>query len=408
MPNRPPRLAKQSYFSPSGVTFYVFLFLNLLPGLFMLATNWQEGLYFEINDVEYEYATYSYVKCVALFMTLFGISSYLSGGSPFSIKKNFEIVDGETKRQKKLANFYYIMCLVGVIFTLVYLILGGYEKLLLLSTNTDSWAFRITGYDDRSRFLIAMLEASRRILLPMGVVFLFLQWRLKGGRNSGIAVAVIAAFQILGAAMTLDRAPILLFFVQFAFVIICLGASATRILVVSVLGIVMLGIIAGITTFLQYNISTFSMTDVVEAGSNFIVHRTILVPSVASIELSFVQFPADAEKLMLAYSRLGALVGREYVGTEALSSLYVTPVGLVGDVWRNFGYGGIVVTGMLAGIFFGWMDRTVARVKGKTAIVHSFNSLSLACYFIFGVLFSQGVLFQIIVGALLLRREGRT
>ncbi len=394
-----------AYFSPSGIVFYVFIFLNLLPGVFMLIMGSNEGLYFEISDLEYQYATSSYVKCVLLFLIPYVITAYAFGGQPFSLRKSIRHINTSILFDKGVSKLYYAMCVVGILFTLIYLVLGGYEKLLLLSTNTDAWAFRIIGYDDRSRFLIATLEMSRRILLPMGVLYLFLQKRLTDLHTVGAALVISALCQFLGAAMTLDRAPILLFFVQFSFVIVCLGASILRISIIGVLLIGLLALVAGVTTFLQYNISTFSLADVGEAGYNFLIHRTILVPSVASVELSFVQFPDSADKLYLAYSRLGALVGRDYVGTEALDSLYVTPVGLVGDVWRNFGYAGVILTGAFLGCFFGWSDRMAARVNSVTAILHSFNALSLACYFIFGVLFSQGVFFQIIFGGVLLAHD---
>ena len=399
------KFTKFAYFSPSAVIFYILLIFNFFPAIFIKWTYYKEALYFEYSDFEYFSAVDSYLYCTVVFLICYAVAVKAFGRPLLLARKPLTDNTINVFYNRPISRTYDIMCAVGVLVTLIYFVSGGYEKLLLFSSNMDSWAFRIVGYDDRSRFLIAGLEASRRVLLPMGACFLFLKLRLLGMRSAALLLTVVSAFQLLGAVMTLDRAPILLFLVQFVFLIVCLGASFGRMFLIGFISMLLVVLVAGVTTFLQYNISSFSFDDVQEAGYNFLVHRTILVPSVASIELSFAQFPDDTPKLFLAYSRLGALVGRDYVGTEALASLYVTPVGLIGDVWRNLGMVGIAMSGFIIGTYFAWIDRMTEKLRETTAIIHSFNALSLGCYYIFGVLFSQGVLFQMLLGAILLKWE---
>ena len=399
---------KISYFAPSALVVITIVLFNLLPGIYLLNSGWKEDLYFEYSLYEYQLGVIQYVTAVSVFLATFVACSFLLGFRLKNLQRRVEvnIFDRKSTRADfEQYGIYSALTLVGVILTAIYFVDGGYQKLLLFGSNLDSWAFRLIGYDDRSRFLIAGLEASRRVLLPLGVSYLFVVFRL-GGRTGVAGLLVLGAlFQILGAAMTLDRAPVLLFFMMFVFVSTCLGMTFLKLVRMSAIALLLILLVAGVTTFLQYNIRSFSLADVWETGWNFLFHRTVLVPSIASVELSFIRFPDDTPKLFLQFSRLTALFGGTYVGTEDLDSIFVTPVGIIGDVWRNFGMTGIVISAAVLAAYFRAMDKLVERASPIGMVVHSFNALSLAFYFIFGVLFSQGVLFQMLLGFAILAAE---
>jgi hypothetical protein len=371
-------------------------------------TDWKEDLYFKQSIFEYSDGVLLYLKSVSLFIGIFILTNVLMRNNLFRFQVNSSAKPTSDRLEVGNFSLYRQICVIGIILTSIYFVDGGYEKLLLFGANVDEWAFRLIGYDDRSRFIIAGLEASRRILLPMAVSYLFVLFRL--GNTTGVTGLLIlgAFFQILGAAMTLDRAPILLFFVMFLYVNACLGMTLFKVLRTILLTFAVVLPVAGVTTFLQYNIRSFSIADIFETGQNFLLHRTILVPSIASIELSFVQFPADSDKLFLKFSRLGALFGGNYVGTEDENSIFVTPVGAIADVWRNFGYVGVAASSAALALYFRRLDRMMENANPIACIVHSFNAISLAFYLIFGTLFSQGVLFQMITGYTLLSFENRT
>ena len=46
----------------------------------------------------------------------------------------------------------------------------GFQKLSLLGTEMDAWQFRMIGFDDTSRILIAFNELARRVILPFFLV----------------------------------------------------------------------------------------------------------------------------------------------------------------------------------------------------------------------------------------------
>ncbi len=394
-----------SYFKPSSLVLLTLLIFNFFPAVWIYLTDWKEDLYFKYSIFEYNDGVILYLKSVSLFIFIFIAVNILSKNSIFKVKFDNSIEVSSNRLDVGRFRMYQNICIVGIALTSIYFFDGGYKKLLLFGANIDEWAFRLIGYDDRSRFIIAGLEASRRILLPMGVSYLFVLFRL--GNTAGVTGLLIigAFFQILGAAMTLDRAPILLFFVMFLYINGCLGMTFFKVFRTVVLTIAVVLPVAGITTFLQYNIRSFSIFDIIETGQNFLLHRTILVPSIASIELSFVQFPADSQKLLLKFSRLGALFGGTYVGTEDHNSIFVTPVGAIADAWRNFGYPGVVASSIALALYFRKLDQMMEAANPIACIVHSFNAVSLAFYFVFGTLFSQGVLFQMIMGYILLSVE---
>lgn len=397
-----------SYFTPSFLMMVTFLIFNVLTGFWLWGTSWKEDLYFKYSSTEYFDGLRVYLNASIAFIVLFIFSAFAFGGKPFSIKSTSWVANNFSNLKFKEKYNYYIyltLCILGVILTAIYFVDGGYEKILAFGTIMDSWAFRLIGYDDRSRFLIAALEASRRVLLPFSVGYFFALYRLARPRGILLILILGAFFQLLGAAMTLDRAPILLFFVMFLYVSACVGMTYFKILRTVIITILVVLPVAGLTTFLQYNISSFTLADVLETGQKFLLHRTLIVPSIASIELSFVPFPEHAPKLYLQFSRLTALFGGTYVGTEDVNSIYVTPVGAIADAWRNFGYLGVCLSAVFLGAYAALLDRFIKKVNPISRIVHSFNALSLAFYFIFGVLFSQGIVFQMLLGASLLFYE---
>ena len=395
------RIKDASYLKPSSLVFGTLVAFNLLPGLWIWAFSWKEDLYFRYSLYLYDEGVRTYLKATILFLSIFALICFLTRGKLFQSKVNAPATEDSLAFEAR-SPMYLAITIMGIIFTLVYFFDGGYEKLLAFGSIMDEWAFRLIGYDDRSRIVIAMLEASRRVLLPIGVSYLFVLFRLGRIGAKTFLLGLGAACQLLGAAMTLDRAPILLFFVMFLFINLCIGLSYMKVLRTLLGAIAVLLPIAGLTTFLQYNISAFSGSDIVTTGQDFLLHRTILVPSIASIELSFIQFPIGSDKLLLRFSRLTALFGGTYVGTEDANSIYVTPVGAIADIWRNFGYPGIVVCSAGLALYFRKLDSLMRNVGPVDAIVHSFNALSLAFYYIFGGLFSQGVIFQMLMGYALL------
>lgn len=396
--------------SPTVLFVGTLIALNLLPGLYIWLFEFQEGLYIATSPARYTEATELYLQVLVTFMAVFCLSRYVAfrGGEWFSLqtteiaalRREFE------PRRRQLTMLPAALAVIGVAAIWVYFAMGGYEKLLSYGSDLDSWEFRMIGYDDRSRILIAGLEAARRVLLPYAALYFFVM-RALGMRFSYPLILFLLFTQFVGAVVTLDRAPILLFFVMLIYVKLCRGLGAGYLLRMGLILLLVVMGLAGVTTFIQYNMGGFSAWEVAQTGVNFLVHRTIVVPSIASIELSFHLFPEGAEKLLLAHSRLTALFGGTYVGTQEDLSIYVTPVGAVADIWRNFGHMGVVVVAALLGWYFRRLDGFLRKCSPIMWVVGSFNVVSLCFYYVFGVFFSQGVMFQMLLVYWLLFAESR-
>jgi hypothetical protein len=396
--------------SPTVLFIGTIVLLNLLPGLYIWLFQFQEGLYIVTTRQKYTTATELYLIVTLVFLAVFAVSRYIAfaGGAWFSTRCTdlVALKDEVVRGRARLFTLPTYLAAIGVLSIWIYFAMGGYEKLLNYGSDMDSWEFRLIGYDDRSRFLIAALEAARRVLLPYAALYFFVV-RAIGVRFPRWLLAFLLFTQFVGAVVTLDRAPILLFFLMLIYVKLCRGASFGYLLRIGSIIFASIVLLGGLTTFIQYNLGGFSIVEVVTTGLDFFIHRTVVVPSIASIELSFHLFPLDSEKLLLAHSRLTALFGGTYVGSQDDLSVYVTPVGAVADIWRNFGFQGVVLVAFYLGWYFRRLDGFLRRSSPVMWIVGSFNVVSLCFYYIYGVFFSQGVIFQMILVYWLLFAESR-
>ncbi len=415
------------YIRPSAAFFYSVLFFNFLPGLYIYIFEEYEMLYKDIDLKEYETATLLYIYIVAgfsvlVFLSLLFFRTFVHRSQKHSEtvrgfdkdQSTSEILDVESNKQfykytlsKK--NWVLKMGYLGVFFVIIYFITGGYEKITAYGSGMDAWEFRIIGYGDRFAGLTAILEISRKIFLPFACLY-FMNYATIKYKKLGLRNYMFLFFLLLAGIMTFDRAPILLFFVLILFKKFSLGASMARTIVLPFFLILGIVFIAGLTTYIQYNITEFSFISIFEMGIGFFLHRTVVVPSIASIQLSFHWFPFGSEKLNLEFSRLGALFGRDYVSIRTDDiSIFVSPVGFIADIWRNLGVVGCVIVALFLGYYFALLDYLIEKLDPLSKIAASFTSVSLCFYFIFGVFFSQGVfaqLFFLVFVAVYLQKDG--
>ena len=127
---------------PSRIFFYTFLVFNFLPSLYLFATNYYEGLYGVANTNDY----YTALNLNFIIIIVFGLF-YLTFRYLFKLflktkskNSNIHIRDKEIVIissnesffiSKKMYNWVIRFGIFGAIVVWVYLLLGGYEKLLL-------------------------------------------------------------------------------------------------------------------------------------------------------------------------------------------------------------------------------------------------------------------------------------
>jgi hypothetical protein len=380
----------QAPIRPSRAVLATFVLLNVVPAVIFLLVRYQENLYGRYDVNEYRTATWLYLECSVLFCT----AVYFGCRFGSSIPKRSTIASRSTDLDSSAANR---LGWLGIAFVIIYLALGGYRKLTLLGSSIDAGDFRIIGFNDTNRILTALLEMARRVLIPFALST-NLSLRLSGVATTSVKrkIRVFGFGQLLGALVTLDRFPVLLLlfiFIFFKFQQISSLAGKVRILLSRT---ATMFLIAGLTTLVQYNRTDFKFSELYLTGWKFFVHRLGTVTSVIAVELSFIPFPRGSTPLFLQFSRLGAIFGRRYVGYREEGSIYVTPVGAVGDLWRNFGFVGVAVGGIVLGLFLSWLDGRWSASNRDVQAVVSMSAISLAFALIFGVVFSQGTVFQLV------------
>jgi hypothetical protein len=111
-----------------------------------------------------------------------------------------------------------------------------------------------------------------------------------------------------------------------------------------------------------------------------------------ALTYSFSEIDGLNEPLKLQFSRIGVLWGQEYIGTMNDNSIYVAPVGIIGDIWRNFGFLPMIFFGSLISSIFIIITYYTNRCIMLFRLPIAFLSIIWSFYVIVGSLFSIGVL----------------
>jgi hypothetical protein len=379
---------------PSLMLTFILAVLQLLPGIYILVFEDYEYLYGAING-SYESSAQSYVWACFGFLLFVLVGRFIIPLNKIkAISLTKKIIVGDYR--ERIYNFAKMMGIISTILVLYYVFDGGYKKFLAIGTDMDAWEFRLIGFEDRPRYLIALLEIARRFVLPLSLLYL-ITIKVFYKINVFKLILFLIAIQLVAAFMTLDRAPFFTLFVVVLFPYLFSGWGIFKFIKVFAFILTMMVLIGGLITNLQYNILEFSFIDMVFMGFDFILHRFLLVPSIAPIELSFSMFPINSEKLWLEYSRLKGLIGADVVGTSDYESIYVAPVGAVGDIWRNFGSFGVGVFGLILGMALKLVDLDGDKTPFPVVVVQYFLVFALAFYYVMGVFFSQGALFALVL-----------
>jgi len=287
-------------------------------------------------------------------------------------------------------NIATLLAWFSVLIIFIYYSTGGDRKILSLGQNIDKWEYRIIGYDDTNRIMTAFLEIARRILMPFALLLKLSFLKFNYIRRS-FSLCIFIAAAILGAIVNLDRGPIFLYLTLFFFFYYFTSPACLLTKSFYAAFFVLIACIIGSTvTFLQYNITDINLTQIFDELFPILIDRVILDPVRMGQTWAFDDFSLWNNPLYLRYSRLGALVGRQYVGTEFQFSNYVAPVGIFGDVWRNFGFGGAFYVGLWQGIIFKIISQWLKKGNFAITLPVYFLFFILIFYLFYGGLFSQG------------------
>ena len=290
----------------------------------------------------------------------------------------------------------YLSAILGFSIVILYLFFFGLDYLYLLGSETSREDFRQFLYSEEYKIYNLALEIARRILLPISVSYLIFLSYIKEGRLS-LGTQLLWVILLLAGIITLDRAPI---FTALALIIIYSvfkSSSLTRGFVKVLSWLIVLLIVGGVATQLQYNETELPFDLIFSQGVAVLINGLFFDPALMSLTHSFLVVDGNTNPLLLAYSRISVLWGNSYVGTFSEFSMFVTPVSIVGDIWRNFGMTGIFFFSFI----FSYMLLFISKFQAKTIIFFKFPIFFLSVIFSFyavkGTIFSLGPIFILLM-----------
>lgn len=296
----------------------------------------------------------------------------------------------------KVRQISAVLLFVSTIFTVMYGLNGGFGKLSLLGSDFASRDFRFLNFNEVPREYTYLLQIVRRIILPVLIFSLVFLNRL-GLEKLNLLIIYAISLQILASALTFARAPFAMLVTSLLLAFYLSEKSARKRTCYIALGSILFVIVGGLITQLQYNIIEFSIMQVISTGIDFMLNRAWLVPAAVPINLSFAVYDGYSDSLLLSGSRFVGMLTGNVIGTLQDNSILVAPVGFIGDIWRNFGFIGILLSPIAFTAFFGWLDSRHERISLLRRYVGSYLVIALVFYWIMGVIFSAGAILTVIV-----------
>lgn len=384
-------------FSPSSLFIFIIFIGLLLPSFLIWALDYNEYLRVSVNEAVYREASYLNFLYTSISFFCIYFARYLFSVNNSSLLSKVIVSYDRGKPLSHITGYFLVrlMVLVSLIFLLIYIKEAGFNKILSLGSSMSSSDFRFyNSFDDVNRAAKSLLQVTRRLLLPYAVVFLLAtNIIIPVRRNVRFTVIIMLSLSVI---ITLDRAPLMMMFVMYLYLYLLAVKKPIftifKILPLAVCSLIFLG---GAMTYIQYNITNVDIETVLNSGFYFLWHRVGAAPSIAAIELSFIEMLYQTDYLSLKYSRLAAVFGGGYVGTNSDTSIFVAPVGYVGDLWRNFGPQGVVIGSLSIGLLLRKFDRLIINMNYPNRAAMTFTVLTLGFYLTHGGLFSQGVFVQI-------------
>lgn len=287
---------------------------------------------------------------------------------PAVIIKNFlQEKITKTPTDKKLISILLILFLSAIpIIILYYLFVEHiqlFEALKSFSSKVDVVDLRFA-QKTAPDLIQGLFELLRRLFLPLCVLyFFFIAFLYK--KKWEIVVLIFFILSLLVSSLTLDRAePVALFIMMALAYLLAKNMPIHKIITPKLLIIILLAIVAGaLISIYQYQ-GTFSLARLINNIKYVFWNRIVLDPSFMA-SWAFRDFPGPLFLSGGSTKLLSLLTGATY------NPIY--PAGFVGDLWRNFGWPGIITGSIILGFVFQLIQLKLFKNK---------NLLTLSLYVI--------------------------
>ena len=374
--------ARNFYKRPIFIFLVIYFVILYLPAVYLNITQYNEALFIQISpDDISKYYHQNFVSNTVFLVGLLLSMSFVKISPTVRFTK-FKLFISD----KKIKILFYFSALVCSAYFFTY----GFDKLGNLGTELVGKDFRIIGFDDVSLVWSLLLELTRKVFFPLLIAYFFVT-------NNKRYFWLSIFFFLMGALATLDRFPFLIILMFWFYSSFQASRSLGSLVIKVCMMIVILGLFASILTYVQHNQLDVDLNTIVSSATDFLLHRVLTVPTFAATEIGF--FYADLHGFFnLQYSRLGLIFGAERIGfdTAGADPYFVAPVGVVADVFRNFGYSGVC----LVSLFLGWFVAQFSKVRppnvsyalrGELLFIKGFLMINLATYMVFGNFFTMGL-----------------
>ena len=172
------------------------------------------------------------------------------------------------------------------------------------------------------------------------------------------------------SVINLDRGPILMYIVLLVYYTYSRLSGIFSRLVLLVSAVAIIGFTGAIFSFLQHNVLDFNFQDLKNTLYGILVNRIILSPVNMSQLWVFDNAGQFINPLLLEYARISVLWGGEYLGSHESTSYLIAPVGVMADIYRNFGTVGIIPAGFFIGVLFLIVERNLQTVPDPVSYTH--------------------------------------
>lgn len=375
---------------PNGLFFWIYFSIYYAPSLYTL-TNTDE--LFLDSDVGLNYFMANSLFLITVYFSLL-LNNFKRGKNlAIPLLSKPKNINHFTSSYNYNIKYLKLVLIPLNILMIIFFFVEGLPKIMLLGSNLNPQEFRFLGYDDRKLVLTFILEISRRGLYPLFFLFLLLYYNINKIKKPFLFHFTQITFFLI-SIINIDRGPIaLIFFIYiYYFMIVKENVFLKKIIILFIL-LFSLSFTLAILTFLQYNIFEFDLGSIQDLSKSIILKRIVLDPSLAAYKYSFEIIRENNDFLYLKYSRLFSFITGNYVNSQSDISVYVAPVGIVGDLWRNFGFPGVFVFAIIISFGINYINKKIEYASYYKGHLVNLILVMFTITLIFGGLFSLQPIF---------------
>ncbi len=324
------------------------------------------------------------------------------------LKKYHSLPILKTKADKSFIVLIIISFVLILSSTILYIINADFIQLYEIfkeyPTSYGVLEFRF-GAEKVPKLILGIFELSRRLLLPLCIMFMYTLSRLRGKKWTFFLI-VMFPLGFLVSLLTLDRSPPVALFGSLALINIVLPSKSFILKIARIVFYLMAaGLVGGLVSCVQYQ-KAFDK-EVIFYNSHYVLSYRIGQDAAYSAAKVFRVYDSKEKQLKGRFIRMFSfLPGRKFRHSfENLKNRelrILAPCSFVGDLWRNWGYVGVILGSIWVGFFYQFIQVKILNKKsyvGTTIKVIIFvSSIWIIWGNMFGIVTTSVLLLTVLLG----------